>query len=180
VIASPFTAPEKWGTITVGGIAIPGHLVSVDGLSRPYEWAVQMGLGLGGAATLFRTSKLIESAKVVIAVPDEDSWQALLTFMPILIPGWPNNVKVKPPAFAVEHPMFAWVGLKQAALKSFDAPKDISGKFNYVQGLEFIEYSKAIQIKTGPPEPAKLNGPPKPKDFLDQVLANALAEFKAP
>lgn len=181
VIPNPYDDPAAWGTVLIGGAPLPGELTLLEMPDREYEWAVQMGLGLGGAATIFRTTKLIETIGIELWFPDADAFAAGEEFMRVLVgPGWPQKIKVKPKAYKMSHPMAQWVGVTSVHCKAFGAPKDVSGKLNYRLRVTLQEDSPRIVIPTGPAEPAKIDGPPKPQDALEAALVGALAEFNKP
>lgn len=185
-IANPYKDPDAYGYVTVGGTRLPGIMTSIALPERVYEFTVQAGYGQS-KATVYKSLGLLESIEVVHFLrtnPDpnaRDDFDILRDdFMPFLIPGWPNNLVGKPRAFPVVHPDAQWLGLKRAHLVAFECPKMQNlGDPSRWYKMRFQEDQPVKRIPVGPPEPAKINGPPAPKDKFEQLLLNAVADFKA-
>jgi hypothetical protein len=185
-IANPYKDPDAYGHVTVGGTRLPGILTALGLPERVYEFAVQNGYGQS-KVTIYKSLGLLESIEVVHFLqpnPDRnarDDFDILRDdFMPFLIPGWPNNLVSKPRAFPFVHPDAQWLGLKRSHLTAFGHPKQMTpGDPSRWYTLRFQEDQPQKRIPVGPPEPAKINGPPAPKDKFEQLLLNAVADFKA-
>lgn len=184
-IANPLKNPDAYGYVTVGGSRMPGILTAIGVPERAYEFAVQNGYGQT-QVTIYRAIKLIDGIELVHFLrspktPDEkDDFEILRDdFMPFLIPGWPNNIIKKPRAFPLVHPELQWVGLKRAHLVGFEAPKPMTpGDPSRWYKLRFQEDLPQKIIPVGPPEPAKINGPPAPKDAIEASFLKAVEDFK--
>ena len=62
---NPYDSYKEWGKVTVGGILIPGIILSIDGHEKPEEWIIQKGMEVSHAYTIWRGTKLAESIKIV-------------------------------------------------------------------------------------------------------------------
>jgi hypothetical protein len=151
---------------------------------RLYEFAVQAGYGQS-KVTIYRMLGLLEAIDVTHFLrapktPDEkDDFEILRDdFMPFLIPGWPNKLTGKPRAFPFVHPDAQWLGLKRAHLIGFEHPKQMTpGDPSRWYKMRFQEDQPQQKIPAGKPEPAKINGPPKPKDAMEATVLKAVEAF---
>ena len=184
VIVNPYLDPGPWGVFLVGGSPMPGLLQALGLPDRQYEYAVQNGFGVGGKVVIYRTTGILESIETThyIQPPNADGiggdWDLWETFMRTMVPGWPAKYKTKPKAYPVTHPASQSLGLARAILKAYGAPfQRTPNDPAWFYKITYIEHSPQQRIETGPPEPAKLNGPPVPKDALEAAVLNAVTEF---
>lgn len=184
-IANPYTNPEAFGAVYVGGSRMPGILTTVTLPARQWEFNVQSGIGQT-KSTIYKSLGLLETIELVHYIePNRNGargdYEVLRDeFLPLLIPGWPNKLNVRPKAFPLTHPWLQWLGLRRAHLTAIHAPEMMAvGDPSYTYKMVFQEDAPKLVIPTGPPEPAKINGPPAPKDALEAAVASALAQFKA-
>lgn len=182
-IPSPYKNPNAVGFVTVGGSRLPGVLTSLTVPARVYEFAVQNGYGQS-KVTIYKALGLLESIKLVhflrpSANGARDDFEILQDFMKFLIPGWPNNLIGRPKAYPIVHPALQWLGAKRVHLTSFSWPEQMApGDPSRWYELTFQEDQPQKIIPAGPPEPAKINGPPKPQDVNDLTNLQLLATFK--
>jgi hypothetical protein len=186
-IPNPYKNPDAYGQVTIGGSVLPGILTALGLPARAYEFAVQQGYG-ATQVTIYRTTKILDTIEVVQFLrspnpdrPNErDDFDTLRdVFMPLLIPGWPNKITGKPRAFPFVHPDAQWLGLKKSHLTAFEHPKMMTpGDPSRSYKLVFQEDMPQTRIPTGPPEPAKINGPPAPTTVNEATLLKLLADFK--
>lgn len=170
-IPNPYDFPEVWGTFKLSGRDI-GIVVSVDGAVRPYEWAVQKGLGTSGAATLYRGEKLAEKIKVVVSAPDRKTFDDLTEIRDYIAA--PEGKK--PPNFDVENGFLNWNKIKKASIDEIGQPTPGTSN-NWHCEFTFIEYKKQKQVPTGPADPAKPGDPPKPKDEAENKMKDLLDQI---
>ena len=183
-IPSPYKNPDAYGFVTVGGTRLPGILTAIELPERTYEFTIQQGYGQG-KVTIYKSIDLLDGITVTHflrsgATPnDRDDFDILRDdFMPFLIPGWPNKLTAKPRAFPFVHPEAQWLGLKRAHLKAFACPKMANpGDPSRWYKMTFQEDVPQQKIPVGKPEPAKLKGPPAPKDALEATVSKALEAF---
>lgn len=175
-IANPFLSigeSDAWGLIALGTTQFPGVIVDVDGVDRPYEWAVQRGLGLSGAATIYRAEQLAEGIKVTCHLLNAIHWQQWQAFHDYTKP----KKGTRPTAFPIGHPAFFAADIAKVVFKARPSPKHI-GKRIWSVEYPLLEYAKPIKVPTGPADPAKIDGPPKPKDQLDEALSGLLKKIE--
>lgn len=172
-MTSPFTHPDEWGTVKLAGVPIPGIVVSVDGVKRPYEWAVQRALGQSGAVTIYRGENVADKIVIVSVLPDDETFSAAEDFNKYITP----KKGQRPAAFDIEHPAFAYVGILKVSLQVRPAPKD-EGKGKWTMTYELLEYRKPVPVPVGPADPAKIDGPPKPKDAIEQAIVDIVAQIE--
>lgn len=175
-IANPFLSIaeiDAWGVIGLGNTYFPGIVVDVDGATRPYEWAVQRGLGLSGAATIYRAEQLAEGIKVVCHLTNAIHWREWEAFHAFTKP----KKGTRPTAFPITHPAFAAADIAKVVFKERPSPKH-AGKRLWIVEYPLLEYRKPIVVPTGPADPAKEDGPPKPKDWLDEALQGLLKKIE--
>jgi len=182
VIANPYTDPAAWRQFIVGGSAMPGILTALGLPDREYEYAIQMGYG-STQVVIYRATKIIDGIEVVhflrpTTANDPGDWPLWEAWMRSMVKGWPAAFTGKPPAYPIVHPMAQVVGLAKASLKSYGAPfQMIPGDPSYWYKVRFVEYAPQKKIPTGPTEPAKLNGPPVPKDAFEGAVLTGLSAF---
>lgn len=175
-IANPFLSLAEsaaWGVISVDdSIPFPGVIVSVNGCVRPIDWQVQQGIGITGAAVIFKGKKLVEGIKIVCDLTQATHWQA-----------WQKHydyIKVpdatRPRIVRIGHPAFT--NLPKMVFESYPEAPQYAGKRKWTVEYSLKEYKKPIKVQTGPPDPAKLDGPPKPKDAAEAALASILQKIE--
>lgn len=181
-IAHPLRNATDWGRVLVGGSVLPGILTEMSVPPRVWEWAVQNGYGQS-KVTIYRTTGLLEEISFTHFLKLEetkaDDWDQLNNvYLPTLIKGWPNAYQGKPRSFPVVHPAIQFLGGKRIHLSKMFAPVPPQGeKIPQYYTLVFQEDVPDKKIPAGKAEPAKLNGPPKPKDALEGAVDKARELF---
>jgi hypothetical protein len=183
-IPNPYTTPDPYGFVEIGGSRMPGVLTSITYPDRTYEYAEQNGYG-ATQVTVYRTTKVITGIEVLHFLRDTpngasgDFEKLRDVFMPLLIPGWPNKITGKPRAFPLTHPDAQWLGVRRVHLTHFACPKmQTPGDPSRWYKMIFQEDMPQTRIPTGPPEPANINGPPAPTTVNEAALLKLLADFK--
>lgn len=180
-IAHPLRDGDAWGRVEIGGSVLPGILTDIVVPPRVWEWAVQQGYGQT-KVTIYRSTGVLEAISFTHFLRLDtraDDWDALTeAFLPTLIPGWPNAYQSRPRSLPVTHPAIQFLGGKRIHLTKMFAPVPPQGeKIPQYYTLEFQEDVPQKKISVGPAEPAKLNGPPTPKDAFEKTLLDSLATF---
>ena len=171
-IANPYDNPDAWGQIKLTGYGfLPGFLVGLKGLVREHEWVYQKGLGTSGASSIWRGRKIIESIGILLECPNREDFTALDLLLTAIVPA----VGKKPATFGVEQEMFRIAGVSRISLKSYGIEPSAGNSWQFALGV--TEYSPTILAKVGPADPAKLPGDPKPKDAIDQTIADLQAKI---
>lgn len=181
-IAHPLRDSADWGRVLIGGSVLPGKLTEIVVPARVFNWAAQKGYGLSNI-TVFQNVDVLSGITFThfldLKTTGADDWTLLETFLKTLLPKWPTNIQVKPKSLPVIHPAIQFLGGNRVHLAKFYAPEPPSGeKIPQYYKIEFQEDIPDARPKTGPSEPAQLNGVPSPKDQADLANLTALAAFK--
>jgi len=168
---NPHRDPGPWGKFVIGGWTVPAILIAVDGISRPYEWAVQKGTGTGGATTVFRGEKVCEGPTTEFEAPDLATFDALYELRDRISP----KKGQRPPTLAIVSPFFSFVGISRLALKELFAPMPTPG-LSYRVKVQWIEYRPSQPAKVGPQDPALPPATPTPNDAAEALFAQVAAK----
>ncbi len=172
-IANPFTSLEEikaWGRVGLSNTQFPGIVVAVDGVDRPIEWVAQNGIGLTGAALIFKGTKLVEGSTITCELTNAIEFNEAIAFNEFITtpPG------TRPRAHPIVHPAFASAKVAKVVFSLIPSPK-YAGKRKWIVTYGIKEYKKQVIVPIGPADPAKVDGPPKPKDAAETALAGMLA-----
>lgn len=181
-VPHPLQNRDDWRRVLIGGSVLPGILTDVGVPARKFNWNVQRGFGMS-MVTVFQSVDILSGISFThflnLKTTGADDWALLETYMKTLLPKWPNDVQVKPKSLPVVHPLLQFLGSRRVHLAEFYAPEPPQGeKIPQYYKLVFQEDVPDRRPKTGPAEPALLNGVPKPKDLQDLALLQGLADFK--
>jgi hypothetical protein len=181
-IAHPLRNRDDWGRVLIGGSVLPGILTDVAVPARKFNWSVQKGFGLS-MVTVFQNVDILTGISFThflnLKTTGADDWELLETFLKTLIPKFPTDYQAKPKSLPVTYPLLQLLGASRIHLVEVYAPRPPQGETipQYYQ-VTFQEDVPDKRPKTGPAEPAQLNGVPKPKDQLDAALLLGFADFK--
>lgn len=183
MIAHPVQSSADWGRVLVGGSVFPGILTSMTVPPRVWEWAVQQGYGQT-KVTIYRSTGILEKISFThflqLETTGADDWRTLTQqFLPVLIPGWPNQYAGKPKSLPLTHPAVQFLGAQRTHLVELHAPVPPQGEmipeyYTIIVGEDVPQ----TRLTTGPPEPAKINGPPTPKNQIEATLLGLSTAFK--
>lgn len=181
-IPHPLQNDADWGRVLIGGSALPGILTDVGVPSRKFNWSTQKGFGMS-MITVFQNVDILSGISFThflnLKTTGADDWALLETYMKMLLPKWPTDVQIKPKSLPVTYPLLQYLGARRVHLAEFFAPEPPQGeKIPQYYKLVFQEDVPDRRPKTGPAEPALLNGVPRPKDLQDATLLQGLADFK--
>jgi len=182
MIAHPLQNGSEWGRVLVGGSVFPGILTSMTVPPRVWEWAIQNGYGQT-KVTIYRSTGVLDKISFThflnLKTTGADDWNALCSqFVPTLIPGWPTKYAGKPRSMQLVHPAVQFLGAKRAHMVELHAPEPPSGeKIPQYYTIVWGEDVPQTIIKPGVAEPAKINGPPTPKDLADLEIAQHTANL---
>lgn len=169
---TPFETGHDWGKLRVGGLLVPGIVTKIEGPALIWEWAVQSGLGIGGKSTVYKSPGLVEEIKVTSALYGQPAFAA---WVDTLIPTLSPKPGLKPRAFGADHPALRHAKIPKVVVRKIVIPVSM-GKQAWMGELILMAYQPTIPIKVGKPDPAKVDGPPKPADFLEKALQDALKQ----
>lgn len=162
--SNPYDAPKEWGTITVGGVLIPGVIISIDGAEKPEEWIIQKGLDVSHAVTVWRGTKLAESIKILINLYNRAEFNKYHDVKNVLRP----KLGRKPPSLGIVNAGINFGGITRVSVRLPGTPKPATG-LSWTAEIDLIEFNPPQQAKVGPADP------PKAKTEND-VLAEELGE----
>lgn len=175
--ANPFASiaeSEAWGRIGLSNTQFPGIVVAIDGVERPVEWVAQDGIGLTGAELIFKGKKLVEGSTITCDIVGAAAYREAEAFNEFIYtpPG------VRPKAHPIIHPAFAFIKVAKVVFASEPSPRYV-GKRRWQITYKITEYKKQVVVPVGPADPAKIDGPPKPKDAAEEALAGLLTKVNA-
>ena len=172
---NPYEAPEAWGALRLNGWEVPAILIDIDGCKRPFEWAVQRGIGTSGSVLIYRGSLLAENIALTFQAPTRATFDALYEFRDRIVP---KSERERPPTLNADNPTFAFVKITRIVLGELESPRPASG-LNWQMRLTVKEYRPPVVAKVGPADPAKLPGDPVPENARQAEIKAKTAEFLA-
>jgi hypothetical protein len=176
IIVDPFSSPQAWDTIVVGGQDSPG-LCHMEELHRPYGWDVKKGKGSDGA-TLTHTGRQLAKWKTrhhLWTVAHFLAWSL-----------WSQALKYEPtkgqPVVALDvfHPALVAVDVSVAIVVNLGDPHH-KGKGLYEAVVEWLEYrppppAKATATPTSAPDAGLPDKPAVPPDVA--IRQNVVAKLQ--
>lgn len=148
---NPYVDSGPWGTAELGGLLLPGLILSIDGADRPEEWDVQKPTEKSGGATVWKGTKLADSIKIALALYDEAEFEGYNQLRRVLRPE-PGQ---KPPTHTIVNGIINFNEITRVSLRNIAAPKwEKSG--GYWKGeITLIDFSPPKPANTGAAGPAK-------------------------
>lgn len=168
--ANPYVAPKEWGTITIGGVLVPGVVESVDGDEKPEEWIIQKGIEVSHAVTVWRGTKLAESIKVVINLPNRVAFDRYHDVKNVLRP----KLGKRPPSLSIVNAGINFGGITRVSVRLPGTPKPAEG-LSWRAQIDLIEYNPPRLAAVGPADPPKTK---TENDILAEELAVAVAQAR--
>jgi hypothetical protein len=168
--ANPYVSPGEWGTITVGGVRIPGVILSIDGHEKPEEWIIQKGIEVSHAVTLWRGTKLAESIKIVTNLHNRAEFDKYHDVAIALRP----KIGKKPPSLSIVNAAINFSGITRVSVRLPGPPKPAAG-LSWTAEIDLIEFNPPRLAKVGPADPPKTK---TENDILADQLAEAVAQAR--
>lgn len=169
--SNPYDRPKEWGTITVGGVLIPGVIVSIDGHEKPEEWIIQKGIEVSHAWVIWRGTKLAESIKVVTNLPNRAMFNKYISeFTPAVRP----KIGKKPPSLSIVNAAINYSGIMRVSIRLPGPPKPAAG-LSWTAEIDFVEFNPPRLAKVGPADPPKAKSE---NDLLAEELAATVAQAR--
>lgn len=166
---NPYRSHVEWGRVIVGGVVLPGSVVSIDGARKPHQWAIQMGIQVSNAVTVWRGKKLAEAMKIVCNLYNEEAFDAWYDVQARLDP-----TTGKPPSVSIVNAHINFVRITRVSCIYVDPPTPTKG-LSWLGELSIIEFNPPRPAKIGPAEPDK----PKTENArLADELAEAMAQAR--
>ena len=181
-ISHPLQNRDDWQRVLIGGSVLPGILTDVTVPARKFNWNVQKGFGMS-MVTVFQNVDILTGISFThflnLKTTGADDWALYLTFLKTLVPRFPTDYQFKPKSLPVDYPLLQLLGAAKIHLVEVFAPKPPANeKIPQYYTITFQEDVPDKRPKTGPAEPALLNGVPAPKDAADLANYQALADLK--
>ena len=108
----------------------------------------------------------MEDIGIILELPDSAAVAAFSALLAVIVPAKGK----KPPTFAVTHPMFAVAGVDRISLLSHGIAPSAGLSLQGLIGV--VEYKPSVKAAVGPADPAKGPAAVKPKDAIDQTIAD--------
>lgn len=169
-LLNPYRNPKPWYDVILGTLTLPGVVVSIDGHEKIDEWAVQKGIEVSHAITVWRGTKLAEGIRILLNLPDESSFDGIYTVRDLLRP----KIGKKPPALPIINAAINFSGITRVSRVNVGPPKPAAG-LAWTSEITLIEYNPPKPAKVGPPDPPKVKSE---NDVLADQLAAAVAEAR--
>lgn len=167
---NPYRSFKEWGQITVGGVLIPGIIISIDGHEKPEEWIFQKGLEVSHAVSIWRGTKLAESIKVLTNLYNEAEFDKYTDFSKVLRP----KIGKKPPSLAIVNAAINFGGITRVSVRLPGTPKPAKG-LSWTAEIDLAEFNPPRLAKVGPADPPKAK---TENDLLAEELAATVAQAR--
>ena len=135
--------------MTIGGVYVPGIILSIDGANKPERWVFQMGLTVSNSVSIWRGTMLAENMEIISRVYSEATYQAACRYRDTLRP----KLGRKPPSLIAVNGVLNWAGITRVSTRNiFIRPAPGLAWDVYTQLCEFNPMKMA---KVGPADPPK-------------------------
>src|SRR5262245_24279216 len=111
---NPYTSFKEWGNITIGGVLIPGIVLSIDGHEKPEEWVIQKGIEVSHAVVVWRGTKLAESIKIVTNLYNQAEFDKYYDVRTVLRP----KLGQKPPSLSIVNAAINFSGITRISCRN--------------------------------------------------------------
>lgn len=166
---NPYRSHTEWGRVIVGGVVLPGSVVSIDGARKPHQWAIQMGIQVSNAVTVWRGKKLAEAIKIVCNLYNQVEFDKWYDVQAVLDP--PSGKK--PPSVSIVNAHINFARITRVSCIYVDPPTPTKG-LSWLGELSVIEYNPPKPAKVGPADPPKVKTEnDRLADELDAAMAQA-------
>jgi hypothetical protein len=185
-LLSPFTSPESWDTILIGGLQSPGR-VEVIASPRKSGWDIKKGKGTRFATLTYVEAPPVEGELEFTLWLDEHFAQ-WANFAPVFFYD-PTKQPDASNAVDVYHPRLAFLGVNACVFGEIDGPF-MQPDFSWLIKVKFIEYAKvpnasAVSTANGSAANAQNPGAQQPvggqpnsaPDAQDQEIAAKQAQI---
>lgn len=181
---NPYQDSTPWGDVVIGGMTVPGVVLSIDGAKKPQEWEVQKPTEKSGGGSVWKGEKPAESIVIVTALVDSVHFGGYHALHRHLLPE-PGK---KPPTHEIVNGSINFVRITHVSCKDVGAPKWEGGNGGYWTGeITLTEYAPpqptntGLAGKPGKPDANDPNGGrPDPNARLKLQRDALLAEYERP
>ncbi len=147
---NPYRSAKEWGEIKIGPMLVPGVVLSLNGISKPQVWAVQMGIAVSNAVSVWRGQKLAEEMKIITNLHDEASFDAYYDLQAVLLPK-PGK---KPPSLPIVNAAINFARITRCSVRDILPPVPAEG-LSWLGEIHLIEFNPAKPAPIGPADPPK-------------------------
>lgn len=166
---NPYVDPGPWGFVEIGGFRLPGVVRSIDGAEKPEEWSVQKASAKSNATTVWKGTKLAESIKIGIELPNREAFARYYELALLLRP----KIGTKPPSHVVANPIINFSGITRVSTGNVAPPKP-SANNSWFGEVTLVEYNPEKDANTGPAGGAKPPAGADPNADVKAELQKAL------
>lgn len=145
-LLNPFLDASPWGVVDVGGLRLPGVVVSIDGANRPEDWQIQKPTAKSGASTVWKGTGLAETITIVLALANADAFQAYYAVRDALRP----KIGTKPPSHVIVSPIINFSGITRVSCRNVEAPAWVASGGYWTGKVVLVEYNPPKPANTGP------------------------------
>lgn len=173
---NPFVDPSPWGVVDIGGMRVPGVVLSIDGHEKPEKWNVQEPTEKSGATTVWKGTKLADSIKIVTAITNAEAFAAYVVLRDTLRP----KLGTKPPSHVIVHPAVNFSGITRVSCGNVGPPKWVASGGYWTGEITLVEYNPPKPTNTGvasAPKPGGA-GATDPNADVKAELAAVVAEVR--
>lgn len=152
--------------VVVAGVQSPGR-ADISGASRPYEWEIQQGYGLGGARTIYKGPGIAKPT-LTVALWEPEHFVAWDAFEALLKP----PTSTKPFAIGMAHPKLSAAKIAAVQVEDVGVPERQDNGI-WLVIVKLVEYRPPLPALVTPrgSVPAGEKGTPvTPKSAEDHVL----------
>ena len=151
---NPYRDSGPWGRVAIGGIVLPGVVLSIDGAERPEEWDVQKPTEKSGATTVWKGTNLANAIKIVLALHDEASVDRYYEVRDALRP----KQGTRPPALPIDSPIINFAGITRVSCRNPAPPKWVAAGAYWTGTITVIDFSPPKEADTGVARPGGRGG----------------------
>lgn len=167
---NPYTDWRPWGKVTIGGVLIPGIVTGIEGHEKIEEWAVQKGIEVSHAVTVWRGTKLAEAIKITTNLHNAAEFAKYYLVRGALRP----KLGKKPPSLGIVNAAINFSGITRVSCVNVGPPKPAAG-LSWQAEITVIEFNPPRPVKVGPADPPKAK---TENDRLADELAEAMAQAR--
>lgn len=142
---NPYVDHGPWGRITIGGLRIPGIVLSIDGAKKPAEWTTQKATARSNGTTIFKGIKNAETITIVTALHDLESFAAYYEVRDALRPP-----SVKPPSHMIENAAINFSRITRVSTIDVEPPTWVKQGGYWSGTVVLVEFNPEKPANTGP------------------------------
>jgi hypothetical protein len=142
---NPFVNATPWGVVEIGGLRLPGVVLSINGADTPEEWNVQKPTEKEGATTVWKGTTIAESIDIELALATRKAFDAYYETRDALRP----KRGTKPPTLSIINPAINFTGVTRVSCRNVAPPKWVSSGGYWLGKVTVLEYRPPKPANTG-------------------------------